>query len=214
MAALIDLLKALGLKLCEIFMLYAKETQEAELTYDPNLQFWIIVWILFFFGSACWATSIAAMRRHPPLIHFILGLVIPWAYPLFILFKMDIYGEKERRQAEQEMIAQKQAEEEEKQRIQEELNARKAAVDAETEVQANTNPNWTPQYFNSIARDSEGRNAGPWKAVVSGTEIIVLEIIEAENDLVYVVFKGYNDQPSKMRIPYTKIESWEKTTLF
>ena len=63
MAALIDLLTALGLKLRDIFMLYAKETQEAELSYDPNLQFWIIFWILFFFGSACWATSIASMRR-------------------------------------------------------------------------------------------------------------------------------------------------------
>ena len=51
------------------------------------------------------------------------------------------------------------------------------------------------------------------QAVVSGTEIIVLEIIEAEEDLVYVVFKGYNDQPSKMRIPYARIESWEKTVL-
>ena len=131
MAALIDLLTALGLKLRDIFMLYAKETQEAELSYDPNLQFWIIFWILFFFGSACWATSIASMRRHPPILHFLLGLVIPWAYPIYILFTMEIYGEKERREAEQEMIAQKEAEEEEKQRIQEELNARKAAVETE-----------------------------------------------------------------------------------
>ena len=112
MAALIDLLTALGLKLRDIFLLYAKETQEAELSYDPNLQFWIIFWILFFFGSACWATSIASMRRHPPIIHFLLGLVLPWAYPIYILFTMDIYGEKERRQAEQDMIAQKEAEEE------------------------------------------------------------------------------------------------------
>ena len=212
MAALIDLLTALGLKLRDIFMLYAKETQEAELSYDPNLQFWIIFWILFFFGSACWATSIASMRRHPPILHFLLGLVIPWVYPIYILFTMDIYGEKERREAEQEMIAQKEAEEEEKRRIQEELNARKAAVETEAGLKP-TDSRWTPQYFNSIARDSEGRNAGPWKAIVSGTEILVLEIIEAEDDLVYVVFKGYNDEPSKMRIPYSKIESWEKTVL-
>ena len=76
-----------------------------------------------------------------------------------------------------------------------------------------TDSRWTPQYFNSIARDSEGRNAGPWKAMISGTEVIVLEIIEAEENLVYVVFKGYNDEPSKMRIPYSKVESWEKTVL-
>jgi hypothetical protein len=212
MAAFIDILKAIGLKLCEIFMLYAKETQEAEISYDPSLQFWIIFWILFFFGSAFWATSIASMRRHPPLIHFLLGFVLPWAYPIYILFAMDIHGEKERREAEQEMIAQKEAEEEEKRRIQEELNARKAVVESEAGIQS-TNSRWSSQYFNSIARDAEGRNAGPWKAVVSGTEIIVLEIIEAEEDLVYVVFKGYNDEPSKMRIPYAKIESWEKTVL-
>lgn len=212
MAAFIDLLTALGLKLRDIFMLFAKETQEAELSYDFNTQFWIIFWILFFFGSACWATSIASMRRHPPIIHFLLGLVLPWAYPLYILFTMDIYGEKERREAEQEMIAQKQAEEEERQRIQEELNARKAAINMEAGIQTN-GQRWTQQYFNSISRDSEGRNAGPWKATVSGTEVIVLEIIEAEEELVYVVFKGYNDQPSKMRIPYAKIESWEKTVL-
>ena len=210
MAALIDILKAIGLKLCEIFMLYAKETQEADLSYDPNTQFWIIFWILFVFGSACWATSIAAMRRHPPFIHFILGLVIPWAYPLYILFKMDIHGEKERRQAEQEKIAQQQEEEAEKQRIQEELNARKALSGNEEET-TKTDTRWNKQYFSSIGRDAEGRNAGPWKATVSGTEIIILEILEAEDDLVYVVFKGYNDEPSKMRIPYSKIESWEKT---
>ena len=213
MAALIDILKAIGLKLCEIFMLYAKETQEAEISYDPSHQFWIIFWILFFFGSACWATSIASMRRHPPFVHFLLGLVLPWAYPLFILFKMDIYGEKERRQAEQEKLAQQQAEAEERKRIQEELNARKAlSGNAEEELQQ-TDTRWNQQYFSKIARDSEGRNAGPWKAVVSGNEIVVLEILEAEEDLVYVVFRGYNDEPSKMRIPYSKIESWEKTLL-
>ena len=213
MAALIDILQAVFMKLREIFLLYAKETQDAELTYDPNTQFWIIFWILFFFGSACWATSIASMRRHPPFVHFLLGLVLPWAYPLFILFKMDIYGEKERRQAEQEKLAQQQAEAEERKRIQEELNARKAlSGNAEEELQQ-TDTRWNQQYFSKIARDSEGRNAGPWKAVVSGNEIVVLEILEAEEDLVYVVFRGYNDEPSKMRIPYSKIESWEKTLL-
>lgn len=213
MAALIDILQAIFMKLREIFLLYAKETQDAELTYDPNVQFWIIFWILFFFGSACWATSIASMRRHPPFIHFLLGLVLPWAYPIFILFKMDIYGEKERRQAEQEKLAQQQAEAEERQRIQEELNARKALAGNEEDNIQKTDARWNQQYFSKIARDSEGRNAGPWKAVVSGNEIVVLEILEAEEDLVYVVFKGYNDEPSKMRIPYTKIESWEKTFL-
>lgn len=213
MAALIDILQAIFMKLRELFLLYAKETQEADLSYDPIQQFWIIFWILFFFGSACWATSIASMRRHPPFIHFLLGLVLPWAYPLFILFKMDIQGEKERRKAEQEKLAQEQAEAEEKQRIQEELNTRKALAGNAEEEGLKTDVRWNQQYFAKISRDSEGRNAGPWKAVVSGTEIIVTEILEAEEDLVYVVFKGYNDEPSKMRIPYTKIESWEKTLL-
>ena len=107
MAALIELLTALGLKLRDIFMLYAKETPEAELSYDPNLQFWIIFWILFFFGSACWATSIASMRRHPPILHFLLGLVIPWAYPIYILFTMHIYRVYERREADQDVNAHK-----------------------------------------------------------------------------------------------------------
>ena len=163
MAALIDLLTALGLKLRDIFMLYAKETQEAELSYDPNLQFWIIFWILFFFGSACWATSIASMRRHPPILHFLLGLVIPWAYPIYILFTMDIYGEKERREAEQEMIAQKEAEEEEKRRIQEELNARKAAVETENPTKDATNRPQRPSLFGSypMASDRLSASAAP-----------------------------------------------------
>ena len=65
---------------------------------DPN---WEIVFVLcvlltLWLGSGCWAGSIAEARRHSDKVHFLLGLLVPWAYPLTILFAMDVKGAKDR----------------------------------------------------------------------------------------------------------------------
>ncbi len=208
MAAFIDILKHIGAKILELTKHFAGVTADAQLEFDLGTWLTIILVILFLLGSACWAASIAASRRHPIWMHFVLGFVVPWIYPIIILFKMDIYGEAERKRAEQEALQKKAEAEAEKQRIQEQLGKQVALEEDESGIEGKQ---WNQKYFDKIGRDEEGRNAGPWKAVISGNEIIVLEILETEPELVYVVFKDFKGAPKKMRIPYAKIESWNKT---
>lgn len=208
MAAFIDILKHIGAKILELTKLFAGVTADAQLEFDMGSWLTIVLVILCLLGSACWAASIAASRRHPLWLHFAIGFVVPWIYPIFILFKMDIHGEAERRRAEQEALQKKAEAEAEKQRIQEQLGKERELQNAESGIEGKQ---WNQKYFEKIGRDDEGRNAGPWKAVISGNEIIVLEILETEPELVYVVFKDSKGTPKKMRIPYARIESWNKT---
>jgi len=100
-------------KIVDITLWFAKETEKAELDADPGVAMVIALALTFLLGSACWAASIAQARRHPIWLHFTLGLLLPWVYPLVILFAMNIKGEKEMRaklEAEQRAKEEREAE--------------------------------------------------------------------------------------------------------
>ena len=191
--------------ICKVVLGYVDESSKATaIEYDPAVTFTIAAVMLVLFGSACWAASIAKCRRYNPIPHFLLGLIIPWVYPLIILFALDIKGVKEMRaKAEAERLA-KEAEEAERQKNIA-LN-----MGAEAQEQPEEEDSWNQAYFEKIARASDGSSAGPWLATYGGNTIRVLSIIEALPEVVNVEFEGEKGKPMKIRIPYAKIEAWEK----
>ena len=190
---------------CKVVLGYVDESSKATaIEYDPAVTFTIAAVMLVLFGSACWAASIAKCRRYNPIPHFLLGLIIPWVYPLIILFALDIKGVKEMRaKAEAERLA-KEAEEAERQKNIA-LNMGAEAQESEEE-----NEGWTQAYFEKIARAADGSSAGPWIATYGGNTIRVLSIVEALPEVVSVEFEGEKGKTLKIRIPYAKIEAWEK----
>ena len=155
--------------------------------------------VIALLASACWATSIASARRHNAFVSFLLGLLIPWIYPLVILFTMNIPGKwdlaKQKREKEQAEVNAL-VEEAEKNDLQPDENG---VIPYEP----------TPAYFNKIARKPNGEPAGPWKVSFNGNLITVTSIIEAFPEAVSVEFRQSKGDIMKMRIPYSRIESWE-----
>ena len=150
-------------------------------------------------ASACWAASIACARRHNAFVSFLLGLLIPWIYPLVILFAMNIPGKwdvtKKKKEEEKAVMEAAVAEVEE--------NTIKPDENGEIPFEA------TPAYFNTISRTADGQPAGPWKVTFNGNVITVTKIIEILPEALSVEFHDSKSELKKMRFPYSKIESWE-----
>lgn len=148
-------------------------------------------------GSAFWAASIATARRHKPALHFLLGLVLPWIYPIYILFKLDIPGVWEFSKNKKDV----------KKNVEE--NAPKH------ELQIDENGQYifeqSQLYFQKIARNADGQPDGPWDCVFNNNEIVVTEIIDALPEALNVAFyDASSTDVRKMRIPYARITSWQK----
>ncbi|MDD4097554.1 MAG: hypothetical protein PHC30_02165 [Lentisphaeria bacterium] len=189
-------------KIVDLTLWFAKETEKAELDADPLLALVLALGLTFLLGSACWAASIAQARRHSVWLHFVLGLQLPWLYPLVILFAMGIKGEREmlaKREAEKR--AREEREAERQRNIA--LNAPVEAGDEDDGGQA-----WKRSYFERIARDRDGKPAGPWDVQFNGAVLRIARIIEVQDELVLVEQVDARGQASRMRLPYAKIEAW------
>ncbi|HOG50315.1 MAG TPA: hypothetical protein PKY10_06970, partial [Lentisphaeria bacterium] len=68
---------------------------------------------------------------------------------------------------------------------------------------------WKRSYFERIARDREGKPAGPWDVQFNGVVLRIVRIIEAQDELVVVEQLDARGQISRLRIPYAKIEAWQ-----
>ncbi len=186
---------------------YAKETEKADLIVEPQTVFLIAGVILFFFGSACWAASIAQARRHNPWAYFIIGLIIPWVAPFLMLFCMDLKGNREMKSALKAM--------EKQERKEKELAEKKKAEEEQQEMVAAEKraKSWGPEYFNSIARKENGDYAGPWDVAYKGRKVHVLRILEVLPEVVSVEISAAHGETSRIRIPYTTLESWENDSV-
>ena len=190
-------------KIVDITLWFAKETEKAELDADPGVTLVLALILTFLLGSACWAASIAQARRHPVWLHFAAGLLLPWLYPFVILFAMGLKGEKEmlaRREAEKRAREEREAE---RQR-----NIALSAMPA-AEPEADAGIVWKRSYFERIARDRDGKPAGPWNVQFNGVVLRVVRILEAQDELVLVEQSDARGQTSRLRIPYAKIEAWQ-----
>ncbi len=174
------------------------EKLEAEnVTCDGLLLFLILFLITFLLGSAFWSVSIAKCRRHKATRHFFLGLILPWGYPLYQLLHLQIkLPEKDDRDAEKAK--------EEASTI---IDAIKTEEKAEAERQEEeSRSEFNQQFFEKIARRSDGTPAGPWEVVFKGNIFHITKILEPLPDVVSVEFEADNSI-RKMRMRYELIQS-------
>ena len=188
--------------LCDTTVKFYKATGKADFDCDFEVTFILAILVLLLLGSACWAASIAACRRHNAFVHFVLGLILPWIYPVFILFTLDVKGAKEMKLALEKQKEEAEAAEAERQKnIQ--MNSGTEAKEEEPESE------WNQARFEKMARNPDGSLAGPWDVKYGGRQVRVLHILEAFPEMVSVEFEDPSGNKLKIRIPYAKIESWE-----
>ncbi len=156
-------------------------------------------------GSGCWAASIALSRRHSGWLHFLLGFFLPVLYPVVILFAMNLKGESKRRKHLAAKNRQKEEQEIERQKMFE-LQGIGPSEPEQAEVEEKV---WNQRYFERLAITDTGTPAGPWNVVVAGHAFVVLQILEAQESVVLVETGGREGGTQKLRIPYSKIESWQ-----
>ena len=138
-------------------------------TCDGLLLFLILLLITFLLGSAFWSVSIAKCRRHKATRHFFLGLILPWAYPVYLLLHLQIKLPP-RNTAEEEKA------EQDKSTI---IDAIKTEEKAEAErLEEMNRSEFNQQYFEKIARRSDGTPAGPWDVVFKGNIFHITRILE------------------------------------
>ena len=205
--SLLDLILKYGDMITDYVTKVGKSTEKAQLDVDPMKAVLIAIFLTFWLGSAFWASSIASCRRHAAFPHFVMGLILPWIWPLYILFNMEIKGERERKERDAQEAAKREAEEAEKARqIEEVIKEQRGLIRNE-----GSKGGYTREFFNAIARREDGSPAGPWKAVFMEREILVKQILEVLDEVVSVEMVDRKGKMSKMRMPFNRIESWQET---
>ncbi len=158
--------------------------------------------------SACWAASIAQMRRHNRLVFFIVGFFTFFIGPAILLFTLDIRGEKELKARIADEAAEKRAAAAAKAALEEQQ-----ALASGQQVQPKVSEEgdvWDKAYFERIAYKADGSPAGPWDAVYNGgIEAHVLQILEAQDTFVQVRYVKMAGKEMVGRIPLGKLESWK-----
>ncbi|NLF16185.1 MAG: hypothetical protein GX595_02865 [Lentisphaerae bacterium] len=217
MVLLRDILLGLWQNLLGLIGYFSKQTQEAGIAVDPLLIAAILLALTLWLGSGCWASSIASSRRHSAVLSFILGLAVPWVYPLVIVFAMDIKGARARQRQQRDAAARDAAKDDERRRVAELIGREPAEATPGMAAGAGAEPavgdlgaDEEPQvfdkaYFESIARDDQGNPAGPWRVVFGDNEVKVLRILEPLPEVVSVEIAGRDGAPAKFRIPYARI---------
>ena len=207
MVFLKDILLSIWQALLALVEFFSQRTRAAGIEVDLLVIALMLAVLTLWLGSACWASSIASSRRHSPLVSFLLGLALPYGYPVFIMFAMDIAGAKQREQKQQATKAKEEEAQDERRRVaelvgRELLEEPAAAAEEQRRV-------FDAAYFGSIARDEQGNPTGPWRVVFGEQEVKVLQILEPLPDVVSVEIETRDGGRAKFRIPYARISVCE-----
>ncbi len=167
---------------------------------SPDLAWFVTccVLLVIWFASAFFAGTIAEIKGRNRFVHFFGGLLLPWIYPFFILFRLSSdFGQK--------------TEEEEKSPIEVEAFPGQAP-DVQLNIEEGTSEDLTvPQqisqeYLKRIASDEMGNSRGPFMFVFDNDTVLeVKKVVNALQELavVEIVEKGQN---RTVRFPYSKIK--------
>jgi hypothetical protein len=204
-----DILFAIWQALLSLVQYFSERTAAAGITVEWPLIVVLLGGMTAWLVSGCWASSIASSRRHSPLLSFVLGLGVPYVYPVIILFAMDIRGAKERRKKQDEAKAKDAAAQDERRHVAELVGREMLVDDAETDEELTPACVFDAAYFERIARDEQGNQNGPWRVIFGGTEVKVLRIVEPLAEVVSVEIETRDGGQAKFRIPYARITECE-----
>lgn len=163
----------------------------------------MVIWLF----SGCLSASIAEDRLRSPWFHFCLGMMIPYLYPLIMLFKLPVYTPPAEKPEKQEKVYQK--------------VEGPPPVDAappappdttgpavlDTQMVAAADVAFDRTYFKQISVDMSGNHRGPFIFKIKGNDLKVERIVECLEQAVMVEFISADNKTQSIRVPYKNIEA-------
>jgi hypothetical protein len=193
----------------------------------------------FIFGSAFLSATVAESRRHKMKLHFLLGLVAPYIYPLVLALRLKIAQEaveeeegideltitsnamtarlrdiQEAQQKEHNQKLKRVRPETEYQREQKEKaaaqNIQLAEFAVDDDAPTEDGTVFDRRFFQGLAVDSSGAKAGPFKLILAnGAEYHVNHITNIQKDLASFEI-DVSGSIKNIRVKFDKIKSFNK----
>ena len=140
-----------------------------------------IIIILIVFASAFWSAQLAEMDRKKRFTHFLVGLFIPWMYPLIIYKAINTSSKS----VDDTIIVEQKEEMTENEKI--------------------------AKLFAKIAIDENGEPQGPFIFnLTDNTALKVNLITEVKDSLIVVEAITSEGERQKLRVPFSYIKSYSK----
>ena len=203
----------------------------------PDWRFILRIFLIgaFFLGSAFLAATIAESRRHKMKFHFLLGLLVPYIYPLLIALRMktvqeviDIEEEFDPLSGLSNTMSERLKDIQKEQKIKHDKKIQRITPGKEKDIEEESDKTteseqleqvkevvpeekaaFSQRYFQEAAVDSSGAKAGPFNLVVqNGTQFKVCQIknIQADMASFEVEVKG---KVKNIRIKYDNILTFD-----
>ena len=198
---------------------------------EPDLAVLLILAIIgaVIIGSGFYSAALAEQKEHNRLVHFIIGVLVPWLYPVFIYGSKPVgkKGRKPQQQAaapkkeepiesavahqeeETEGMAEKPASVELTESHSSRRMSRKEVIESLTTHHGVTDIEFTQRTFTTIAAEKFGNSAGPYYfKLVDGNVLTVKSISEMLPNMLVVDISTGDGQTRKLRLHYSKIQSF------
>jgi len=188
-----------------IIQYFIDKTVEAGVAPDPLVVIAIVVILTVWMASGAFAGTIAGMRERSIILHGFIGMLLPYIWPIVLVFALDVKGAKGRAKTRVKEEEAKLADEEEQRRMQ---GLTDTASDEDDDIEEERSQ-FNSEYFSRIARDENGEMSGPWAITFGGNEIIADHIVEHLDEVVVVEVRSSEEEMSRIRIPYSRITSCE-----
>lgn len=152
-------------------------------------------------GSAFTSASIAELRNRNRLLHFVVGLIIPWIYPVVIFFFLPKYYPSKKKAEVEHEIAEKN--EIPDSHLKSYKKRRKDEISTEPDTVG-----ISPRHFAMLSKDEAGNSRGPFiLELKDGRTLEVSKIINTLPEVVIVEIEELKGKPKTVRFPYSQIQS-------
>ncbi|HCE46098.1 MAG TPA: hypothetical protein DET40_21345 [Lentisphaeria bacterium] len=163
------------------------------------------IFIAFILGSPFAAATIAEIRGQNRLLHFCLGLLLPWVYPVYTFIRL---AKEPARNIEEKAKGEEESSEENPESgIAPESHLKYEYEDAMSDTSPEIAPVMNQQYFARIASDEAGNPLGPY--ILELVDSRVVEVSKISNAMPEVVILEVIEggRSNTIRFPYAKIKS-------
>lgn len=173
---------------------------------------WLILFIIgmmIIIGSGAWAASIAEIRNRTPLLHLIIGCLLPVIYPTIILFTLPYahHRKKKQRQGKEEKITRMEGAPPPEGPPIMAMGGQGGPEAITEEALGEEVMQYDQAYFKSMTYDEKGNYRGPFRFRVNDEQFKVERIINALDNVVVIENVDSDGKTQHLRIPYGRIES-------
>ncbi len=195
---------------------FIKSFLSKELDIYPDFPFMVVLALVgaVILGSGFYAAALAEEKEHNRLVHFLLGLLLPWVYPIAIYGPVRGAAKKKKKSSAPKREEPQESPpgvveyaETESRRLRH--MTRDELVDTISRSQSVEDIEFTQRTFTTLAAAKFGESAGPYYfKLVDGNVIKVRAIAEIQPTFLVVEIESGEGKARTLRLLYAKIHSF------